>query len=171
MKKVVPLLGALFFSLLGLGLRPLPRPARVEDGYQVVAAVNDFRTSHGLPALAIDAALMASAQAHSDYQASIGKVTHYGPGGSRPVDRAIAHGFGNGAQVFVSENIAGGMTMTIEKAIYQYWQDELHLHTMLNPAALFIGAGVGVSGEYVYYTVDTGYYVGAEGSGSSGGGS
>ncbi len=152
--------------LFSLSLTPLPRLAAVEDAYQVVAAVNAFRTSQGLPALQIDNALMAAAQAHSDYQASISQVTHTGAGGTRPTDRAIAYGFGNGAQVFVSENIAGGMTMTINTAIYSYWQDSLHLHTMLNPAALYIGAGVGVTGNYVYYTVDTGYYVGAPGSGA-----
>jgi hypothetical protein len=32
---------------------------------------------------------------------------------------------------------------------------------MLNPAAVFIGAGVGYAGDYVYYTVDAGYYSGA----------
>jgi len=156
------LLGLILFSL---SLNPSPKSAQVEDAYAVVAAVNAFRTANGLPALQIDNALMAAAQAHSDYQASIGQITHTGAGGSRPVNRAASFGFGSGAQIFVSENIAGGTTMTIETAIYQYWQDSLHLHTMLNPAALFIGAGVAVAGDYVYYTVDTGYYVGAPGSG------
>jgi LysM repeat protein len=157
------LLGLILFSL---SLNSLPKLAQVEDSYQVVAAVNAFRTANGLPALQIDNALMAAAQAHSDYQASIGQITHTGAGGTRPADRAAAYGFGGGAQIFVSENIAGGITMTIDKAIYDYWQDSLHLQTMLNPAALYIGAGVGVAGDYVYYTVDTGYYVGAPGSGS-----
>ena len=152
--------------LLSLGLNPYPKPPQVEDAYTVVAAVNAFRTANGLPALQIDNSLMAAAQAQSDYQAAIGQVTHIGAGGTSASQRAIAYGFGGGAQVFVSENIAGGMTMTINTAIYQYWQDSLHLHTMLNPAALYIGAGVGVSGDYVYYTVDTGYYVGAPGSGT-----
>jgi len=157
------LLGLILFSL---SLNPYPKPPQVEDAYTVVAAVNAFRTANGLPALQIDSSLMAAAQAQSDYQAAIGQVTHVGAGGTSASQRAIAYGFGSGAQVFVSENIAGGMTMTINTAIYQYWQDSLHLHTMLNPAALYIGAGVGVSGDYVYYTVDTGYYVGAPGSGT-----
>ncbi len=169
MKKLIPLF-LLPLLLFSLSLKPLPRPPLAEDPYAVVAAVNAFRASRGLPALIADAALMASAQAHSNYQASIRQVTHYGPDGSRPVDRAVAYGFGGGAKVFISENIAGGMTMTIEKAIYEYWQDDLHLHTMLNPAAIYIGAGVGVAGDYVYYTVDTGYYVGAPGSGAAAGG-
>jgi hypothetical protein len=110
---------------------------------------------------------MSIAQAHSDYQASIGAVTHTGPGGSSPRDRAAAAGFGGGATVFLSENIAGGMNMSIQTAIYQYWQDDLHLYTMLNPAAVYIGAGVAVSGDTVYYTVDAGYYAGAPSAGST----
>lgn len=166
MKKrtFILLLGLILFSV---SLNPLPKNPRVEDAYQVIAAVNAFRTSNGLPALQIDNSLMAAAQAQSNYQASIGQVTHTGAGGSSASDRAIAYGFGGGAQIFVSENIAGGMTMTIDTAIYSYWQDSLHLHTMLNPAALFIGAGVGVAGDYVYYTVDIGYYAGASGNGTT----
>jgi opacity protein-like surface antigen len=160
MKKwsICLLLGLMLFSL---SLDSPPKSAQVEDAYQVIAAVNAFRTGQGLPALQIDNSLMAAAQAQSNYQASIQTVTHVGGDGSSASQRAIAYGFGGGAQVFVSENIAGGMTMTIDTAIFQYWQDDLHLHTMLNPAALFIGAGVATAGNYVYYTVDTGYYAGA----------
>jgi len=152
--------------LFALGVDTAPSAAQDCDVYCVVAAVNAFRTANGLPAMQIDSSLMAAAQAQSDHQASIGQVTHVGAGGSSATQRAIAYGFGGGAQVFVSENIAGGMTMTIEKAIYEYWQDSLHLQTMLNPAALYIGAGVGNANGYIYYTVDTGYYVGAPGSSS-----
>ncbi len=151
--------------LVAFSAVPVPSTAQDCDAYCVIAAVNAFRTANGLPALQIDNALMAAAQAQSDYQAAISQVTHVGSGGSSATQRAIAYGFGNGAKVFVSENIAGGMTMTIEKAIYEYWQDSLHLQTMLNPASLYIGAGVGVANGYTYYTVDIGHYVGAPGSG------
>jgi LysM repeat protein len=105
---------------------------------------------------------MGAAQAHSDYQASIGQVTHYSSDGSGPLDRAYAWGFGDGARAFVSENIAGGYKVTIEIAIYDFWQDAAHLHTMLNPNAIYIGAGVAISGSSTYYTVITGYYVGSQ---------
>ena len=153
--------------VLALGLDATPTSAQASSAYDVVAAVNDFRASHGLPPLQIDPILMSIAQAHSDYQASIGTVTHIGPGGSRPKDRAYAAGFGGGATIFLSENIAGGMNLSIQTAIYQYWQDQAHLYTMLNPAAVYIGAGVGVSGNTVYYTVDAGYYAGAPSTGST----
>jgi LysM repeat protein len=156
--------------LLLLGFEAVPASAQASSAYDVVAAVNDFRTSNGLPALQVDPILMSVAQAHSDYQASINTVTHTGAGGTRPVDRAVAAGFGGGATVFISENIAGGLNMSISKAIWQYWQDDAHLHTMLNPAAIYIGAGVGKAGDTVYYTVDTGYYAGASAPTPPGGG-
>ena len=155
------ILGVLIGILLTLGLAPWPIPAQAETPSQVIAAVNSFRTSKGLPALEVDYALMGAAQAHSDYQASIGKVTHTGANGSSPIDRAYAWGFGDGATAFVSENIAGGYKVTIQTAIYDFWQDDAHLHTMLNPNAVYIGAGVATSGSSTYFTVDTGYYVGS----------
>jgi LysM repeat protein len=153
--------------ILVFGVNVTTSSAQASSAYDVVAAVNDFRAANGLPPLQIDPILMSIAQAHSDYQASIGTVTHTGPGGSRPKDRAYAAGFGGGATIFLSENIAGGMNMSIQTAIYQYWQDQAHLYTMLNPAAIYIGAGVAESGNTVYYTVDAGYYAGAPSTGST----
>lgn len=157
----------IIFISLSLNI-PLSAAQTTTDPYAVVAAVNQFRTSQGLPALQINNSLMAAAQAQSDYQASIRTVTHRGAGGTGAKDRAIIHGFGGGATVFVSENIAGGSYMSIEDAIYKYWQDDLHLRTMLNPASVYIGAGVATVPEdnYVYYTVVTGYISGQAGSGS-----
>jgi len=155
----------LFWLILGgmilIGLSETPATAQANGPYEVVAAVNSFRAANGLPPLQVDPILMAIAQAQSDYQASIGTVTHTGPGGSSPKDRAYSAGFGGGATVFLSENIAGGRNMSIQTVIYQYWQDEIHRYTMLNPAAVYIGAGVGRAGDNVYYTVDAGYYAGA----------
>jgi hypothetical protein len=153
----------LFILAALLGMQSLPVQAQASGPYDVIQAVNEFRTSKGFPALQIDGSLMAAAQSQSDYQAAIRQVTHIGANGSHAKDRAIAAGFGGGRTVFVSENIAGGINLSINAAIYNYWQDALHLSTMLNPAALYIGAGMAKAGDYVYYTVDTGYWSGAPG--------
>lgn len=152
---------------LALGLDVTPSFAQASSAYDVIAVVNDFRAANGLPPLEIDPILMSIAQGHSDYQASIRTVTHTGAGGTSVKDRAYAAGFGGGATIFVSENIAGGIHLSIQKALYEYWQDAAHLNTMLNPAAIYIGAGVGIAGDYVYYTVDAGYYSGATSSGDT----
>ena len=147
--------------MLSLGINVKTSEAQAGTAYDLIDAVNALRAANGLPPYQIHSILMSTAQQHSEYQASIGTVTHTGPGGTRPIDRVIAAGFGDGKKVFVSENIAGGLNMSVETAIYTYWQDSLHMSTMLNPNAQYVGAGVAKAGDYVYYTLDVGYITGA----------
>ena len=146
-------------------LRPVPAraaPAAV-NGYDLINAVNSFRATRGLPALQINATLMGIAQAHSNYQASIKSVTHSGADGSRPYDRAVAAGYGGGARVVVSENIAAYAETTsniFDRVIYSAWADDLHMNTMLNPNFVHVGGGAAVSGGVVYFTLDVGWVAG-----------
>lgn len=135
--------------------------AQTVSGYDIIQRVNQLRVSNGLPPYRVDAALMVAAQSHSEYQASIGSITHTGVGGTSARDRAIAFGYGDGASVFVSENIAGGNQVSMDFAM-QLWQgDALHLNTMLSPNYQDVGAGVAISGDAVYFTLDAGYVAGS----------
>jgi uncharacterized protein YkwD/LysM repeat protein len=136
------------------------------SGYDLIAAVNQVRAANGLPAYQIDGSLMASAQLHSEYQASIGSITHTGRGGSDAKSRAIAAGYGSGAAVSVTENIFGGTNAIAQQAVNNWQGDSLHLNTLLSPKATDAGAGVATDGSLVYYTLDVGYILGSEGSGS-----
>ncbi|MDX1437480.1 MAG: CAP domain-containing protein, partial [Anaerolineales bacterium] len=113
-KYHAPILAGLFLTI---ALVAGPGPAKAQGGSaaDLIAAVNALRASNGLPPLQADSALMSIAQAHSNYQASIGSVTHTGAGGTRPRDRAAAAGYGGGATIFVSENIAGGTNLSVEE--------------------------------------------------------
>jgi LysM repeat protein len=51
-------------------------------------------------------------------------------------------------------------------AVYEMWQDALHLETMISPYFTHIGAGVGRAGDWVYYTIVVGYISGSPGTGS-----
>ncbi len=126
----------------------------------VIDTINQLRSQRGLAPLLPDPALMQIAQQHSQFQASIGDWTHIGADGSRPKDRAIAAGFGNGATIYISENVAYGTNMSIMETINGPWNDPDHHNTMYGPNYKYIGAGVAYSGDVVFYTVDTGYYVG-----------
>jgi LysM repeat protein len=151
---------------LSLGASHAPRSsAQVGEPWQLIAEVNALRASYGLPAYEVDNALMAAAQSHSEYQASIGTWTHSGPGGSRPHDRAVAAGYGGGAQVYVSENVATGVDLSPSTTVYQMWQDAVHLDTMISPNYRHIGAGVAEGDGWVYYTIDVGYIAGNPGEG------
>ena len=106
--------------------------AALFSAYDVINAVNQIRESNGLPPYQINGSLMAAAQAHSDYQASIGQVTHTGQGGSNAKSRAMAAGYGGGAAVFVSENIYGGGSASAQSAVNWWMGDALHQNTMLS---------------------------------------
>jgi LysM repeat protein len=146
--------------LLALLLGDLPARAQAGDAYSLIAAVNDLRAANGLPALQVNSILMSVAQAHTDYQASIGEVTHIGVDGSHPRDRAAAAGYGGGSYFFISENIGGGTYLSVAEVIVWWQGDDLHLNTMLGTSYAEIGAGVAVAGDFVYYTIDTAYVSG-----------
>ncbi len=127
----------------------------------LVVEVNSRRAANGLPAYNISSALMASAQAHSDYQASVGMVTHTGAGGTRPMDRAMAAGYGGGNQVFVTENIYGGMNTSASQAVDWWIADGgWHYEGVMSTTYQDIGAGVASSGGTTYYTLDAGWISG-----------
>ena len=127
------------------------------NAYDLIDAVNALRASNGLSPYEVNNALMSSAQRQSDYQASIGEVTHTGSGGSRPYDRAIAAGYGGGGTFIISENIAGGTNISAEAAVSMWQGDDPHLGTMLGPSYKDVGAGVAVTNNFVYFTLDAAY--------------
>lgn len=144
MKKVFPLLLGLIL-LASLLLTPA-RPALAQGGsaYELIDAVNQLRAANGLEPYEIDSSLMAFAQSHSDYAASslsCSNFTHIRADGTRPRDYGI------------TENIACGTNMEIS-GIWPYWADYDHQNTMLGYKDGSVGAGVAVSGNTVFYTLD-----------------
>ncbi|MBC8336668.1 MAG: LysM peptidoglycan-binding domain-containing protein [Anaerolineales bacterium] len=133
-----------------------PRPA--VDAYTLIDEVNALRTANGLPPYAINATLMSVAQAHTQYQANTGTVTHYSADGSRPSQRALAAGYPVAGDLslggFFSENIQAGTNLTPAQAVTAWQGDAPHLLTMLSPNLTEVGAGVVTVGNYVYYTLD-----------------
>jgi len=102
---------------------------------------------------------MAVSQAHADYMASIGSVTHTSADGSRPFQRSLAAGYPVAGDLslggFHSENITAGTNMTPAEAVSQWTGDEPHLNTMISPQYVDIGAGVSIVGNKIYYVIDT----------------
>ena len=166
MKRISLILLAIIFLLSTLLLQPERALAQAGDAAQLIAEVNGLRAAYGLPPLKVNAALMSAAQKHSNYQAQIGSTTHTSADGSSQRDRAVAAGYGGGANVIISENVAAGVNLSISIAVYDMWQDALHLETMISPYFTHVGAGVGQAGDWVYYTLVVGYLSGSPGSGS-----
>jgi LysM repeat protein len=133
--------------------------AQSYDPYALIAEVNALRAANGLPALIPDPILMSVSQAHADYMASIGSVTHYSADGSRPFQRSLAAGYPVAGDLnlggFHAENIIAGIDMTPAEAVSRWTGDEPHLNTMLSPQYVDIGAGVSIVGNKIYYVIDT----------------
>lgn len=166
--RILLLLSALLL-LVGLGIPKIAlaqilekRTARdlqpATDALTLIAEVNALRASNGLPPYTVNATLMAVAQAHADYQASIGTATHYSADGSQPYQRALAAGYPVGGDLslrgFFSENITAGSGKTPADAVQEWQGDADHLNTMLSPHLTEVGAGVANVNGYIYYTLD-----------------
>ena len=154
----------LFFVMSGtflpaqtaLARAPFATPA------DLIAAVNAYRAARGLPPLEPNTALMRISQTHSDYQALMGACDHIGPDGSRPIDRAYAAGYGSGATIFISENIACLPADTPASQVVAMWagSDPLHLGTLVKAQYKNIGAGVTELDGTAYFTLDVGVVAG-----------
>lgn len=123
--------------------------------YELIDAVNALRTSNGLPAYTPNAILMQIAQNQADYQASIGTVTHIGPDGSRPYQRALAAGYPLAGDLslggFISENVFHGSS--VEQAMTWWYNSPPHYNTMMSTNLVEIGAGVAGSEGSWYFTI------------------
>jgi len=127
--------------------------------YDLIAAVNSLRTSHGLTALEVDGSLMAAAQVQADYLASIGGTNitngHLGAGGTYAYDRAAAAGYPLPQGVDVLECVAWANTSdSINSIITGTWGDADHMNVMLHKYGKHVGAGVTEKDGNVYYILD-----------------
>jgi len=124
----------------------------------LIAAVNALRVSNGLPPYNVHPILMQTAQNQANYMASIGVVTHEGPGGISLTERLLNAGYPLAGDLslggFRAENITAGVNMSPAAAVAQWTEDAPHLNTMLSPNLRDIGAGVARVGDKVYYVID-----------------
>jgi hypothetical protein len=153
----------IFLTLALFNLIPSQTVQAAPSAAELLAAAQAYRTAQGTAAYTVNSALMASAQAHSAYQASIGTFTHTGAGGTRPVDRAKAAGFGSGSTVYCSENVAVFPALNGVDAVISFWSSDYdHWFTMTSPKYFNAGAGAVEKNGVVYYTLDACYVSGTE---------
>jgi LysM repeat protein len=132
--------------------------------YDLIAAVNALRTSHGMPPYHADPLLMLSAQMQAEYVASQypGAVNgHVGPGGTNADARAAAVGFPDAPGLDIIENWAAmPLGMSFQEIFSTVWADALHQKTMLLPQGQLVGAGVALAGNNVIFILDVAAYFG-----------
>ena len=127
----------ILFFLFILAVIPVRGFSQSADA--LISEVNALRASYGLAPYTVDANLMAQAQAHSEYQASVHHTTH---------DRA--DGSGTPAR---SENICGGIGVNASYCVNSMWTDDLHRYTMIGLESGVVGAGLAESEGNSYYTL------------------
>ena len=162
--RVIKLLRVLVFFLILLPLLASAGSsgAQAGDPYALLDAVNQLRAANGRPPYQMNSALMISAQNHSNYQASLGTWTHEGPGGTNETQRAVAAGYGAGANVMCDENVAYGLNLSAQGCVDMWKGDAPHLNNMLS--ARYVEAGAGATTDAngrVFYTLDVCYIVGS----------
>lgn len=149
--KTFLLRALILVMVLSAVLPAVPVQAQAGSAYDLIAEVNALRAEYGLQAYQIDSGLMSSAQAHSEYQASIQTGTHTRADGSSP------------ASLGFTENIAYGGSMSARYAVRGIWSDQLHMNTMVGYESGYVGAGVATDASgNVYYTLQvrsTGGYI------------
>jgi uncharacterized protein YkwD len=128
------------------------------DPYSLINEVNTLRAANGLAAYSPNSILMSVAQAHANYMAATGIVSHTGAGGTTSAQRILAAGYPLGGDLslggFRSENITAGFNKSVQQAVLEWQGDAPHLNTMLSPNLREIGAGVAFAGDKVYYVID-----------------
>lgn len=142
MRRIVFIFLLVFTGAIILAIPTRSVQAQTGSASQLIQAVNDVRADYGLQPYAVDSSLMAMAQEHSDYQASIRKITHLRADGSGPENHGIS-----------SENIGGGTNASVEVVVKRQWADYWHTHTMIGYSSGLVGAGVATSGNDAYYTL------------------
>ena len=125
-------------------------------------SINALRSANGLPPLAVNNYLMLAAQGHADWIAAGNPGGHTGAGGSTAYDRAVAVGYGEGAEVWVTENWARGVDLSVSSCIYDMWNDAAHMGNMLTTWHNEFGAGVALDGQgMTVYVVNFGHVSGS----------
>jgi uncharacterized protein YkwD len=135
--RTIMKLFTLFIFTVAL-ITPKPVCAQADSASDLIATVNALRQSQGLVPYTVDSSLMAYAQSHSDYMASIGTWTHTRADGSTAFS------------VGIKENVAMGSNMSVQYCVYTVWSDWTHWNTMVGYPTGSVGAGVTVDGNLVY---------------------
>lgn len=104
----------------------------------LLGRINGLRASVGQPGYSLNGALSAAANAHAQWMASTGQVSHIQPDGSSPRDRARAAGY---TSPWVSENIYIG-TQATTGAAWNFWVNSaIHYAGLTSPNYSEVGIG------------------------------
>ncbi len=131
-----------------------------QEALQIINLINGYRKELGLYEYLYNATLEATAQKHTEYQASIGSSQHKGEGGTTSTQRAEAMGYGGDKTIFTDEMIYHGGYATPQAALEWWKNSPIHNAIMTSDRYHEIGVGVVHTESVIYYTVNVGMVVG-----------
>ncbi len=126
---------------------------------EIISMVNSLRTGYGLPALIEDSILNSTAYSTAAQMAANGVCAHIG----NARERIAAAGFGGGATIFATENMACAVSADIGW-LQSVWSDEVHMWPMTQSKYTHVGAGSYTGGNGTTYYVLHAAYVADGGS-------
>ena len=142
----------IFFSL---GFTP-----NAQSANDLIDEVNRLRSENDLTPFAVNPILMKIAQAHADYIASNGVLTHFNANGQPPYQRALDAGYSVAGDLSLgggfAENIHSGASLSPEGAVTFWMGDSAQRAAMLSPDLQDIGAGMATADGITYYVLDFG---------------
>jgi uncharacterized protein YkwD len=119
---------------------------------EILQRLNTLRAQNGLQPVALNSALTAAAQRHSQDMAKTGNISHTGSDGTTPEQRMRAAGYAGGTG---EEALYGGRA-TVDDAWYFWTTDKGHANMLLKPEYTTVGIAVVNVGDRYYYTMDFG---------------
>jgi len=144
-KRIAAILAIFCLSLMYFAA---PNHVQAQSGkpYEILAEINALRAANGLPALSENIYLNLAAQNHADWIA----------------EDPAARGYGEGKQIWVTENWARGSGLTPSECVYGSWNDSAHMGNMLTTWHNEFGAGVALDIQgLTVYVVDFGHSSGS----------
>lgn len=143
--------------------KAIERPLTQVGAWDLIAAMNVWRTSNGLPALIEDGTINAVAQGTAQIMADQNLSWHIG----NVAGRLQGAGYGGGKKVYATENFAMASSGGSIDQIMMMWADPDHMLPATNPNYCHVGAGVATaSNGFVYYVLQAAYVAGEACSGS-----
>ncbi len=126
------------------------RPVQPLNQQSALAEINAFRAANGVKPVALDERLCRAAAMQSETQAGRSWIGHYGPGGSKPKDRAERAGF---HAKIAAENVASGQK-SFSDAL-KFWKDSAgHRTNLLRPNVSAAGMAMAkTSSGRAYWTL------------------
>ena len=160
-RKLLYLFMMISILTAALNINVDPVNASTVSAGEMISMINSLRTGvYGLPALIEDTILDSTAYNTAQQMAASGECKHLG--GAR--ERIAAAGFGGGATIFATENMACATSATIDW-IQSVWSDDVHMYPMVKPEYTHIGAGAyTASSGITYYVVHAAYVAGGSSS-------